>query len=85
MSQRIIDFGFDVLLLPFFDQINLEKAESAYYLYRNWSKSALPPKKPVWTDRHKNPGHLGHRDTENADKNVNSSKKEESRILSRLE
>ena len=33
----------------------------------------------VWTDRHKNPGHLGHRDTENADKNVNSSKKEERR------
>ena len=30
----------------FFSQINLEKAESAYYLYRNWSKSGLPPKKP---------------------------------------
>ena len=28
----------------------------------------------MWTDRHKNPGHLGHRDTENADKNVNSTK-----------
>ena len=43
---------------PFFAQINLEKAESAYYLYQNWSKSRLPPKKPMWTDRHKIPGHV---------------------------
>ena len=40
-----MDFVFYVLLPPFFAQINLEKAESAYYLYRNWSKSGLPPKK----------------------------------------
>ena len=43
---------------PYLDWISLEKAESAYYLYQNWSKSGLPPKKPVWTDRHKIPGHV---------------------------
>ena len=32
---------------PNLDWISLEKAESAYYLYRNWSKSGLPPKKTL--------------------------------------
>ena len=41
-----MDFVFDILLPPYLAQINLEKAESAYYLYRNWSKSGLPQKKP---------------------------------------
>ena len=40
-----MDFVFDVLLPPYLDWISLEKAESAYYLYQNWSKSGLPPKK----------------------------------------
>ena len=30
---------------PYLDWISLEKAESAYYLYRNWSKSRLPLQK----------------------------------------
>ena len=45
-----MDFVFDILLPPYLARINLEKAESAYYLYQNWSKSRLPPKKPMWTD-----------------------------------
>ena len=53
-----MDFMFDILLPPYLARINLEKAESAYYLYQNWSKSRLPPKKPMWTDRHKIPGHV---------------------------
>ena len=53
-----MDFVFDILLPPYLARINLEKAESAYYLYQNWSKSRLPPKKPMWTDRHKIPGHV---------------------------
>ena len=39
-----MDFVFDILLPPYLARINLEKAESAYYLYQNWSKSRLPPK-----------------------------------------